>query len=159
MRPVTAAVLEIDLDARVDSAFPLLCEQVKNYVVRPGESPWTVEELREIAGGLLCDKERLDAELAVADRELIDLLRRPGQGSGDDPADYGSSASEREHELTLVNNLRSVLVQTELALSRIKDGTYSVCEATGSPIGKMRLQAFPRATLCVEAKARQERRV
>jgi DnaK suppressor protein len=33
-----------------------------------------------------------------------------------------------------------------------------VCESCGKPIGKARLLAFPRATLCVECKQRQERR-
>jgi DnaK suppressor protein len=48
--------------------------------------------------------------------------------------------------------------QTEHALARIEAGTYGVCESCGKPIGKARLQAFPRATLCVACKQRQERR-
>jgi RNA polymerase-binding transcription factor DksA len=51
-----------------------------------------------------------------------------------------------------------MLEQTERALARIADGTYGVCEICGNPIGKLRLQAFPRATLCVADKQRQERR-
>ena len=51
-----------------------------------------------------------------------------------------------------------VLVQSERALARIADGTYGVCESCGNPIGKLRLQVFPRATLCVTCKQRQERR-
>jgi DnaK suppressor protein len=41
---------------------------------------------------------------------------------------------------------------------RIDAGTYGVCESCGQPIGKARLLAFPRATLCVACKQRQERR-
>ncbi|MBN9325656.1 MAG: TraR/DksA family transcriptional regulator, partial [Cellulomonas sp.] len=41
---------------------------------------------------------------------------------------------------------------------RIAAGTYGACESCGKPIGKARLQAFPRATLCVECKQREERR-
>ena len=41
---------------------------------------------------------------------------------------------------------------------RIADGTYGTCESCGLPIGKMRLEAFPRATLCVDCKQREERR-
>jgi RNA polymerase-binding transcription factor len=33
-----------------------------------------------------------------------------------------------------------------------------VCGSCGQPIGKARLQAFPRATLCVACKQREERR-
>ena len=32
------------------------------------------------------------------------------------------------------------------------------CESCGNPIGKMRLMAFPRATLCMSCKQREERR-
>ena len=52
----------------------------------------------------------------------------------------------------------SLLAQNERALARIEAGTYGVCESCGEPIGKARLQAFPRATLCVACKQREERR-
>ncbi len=60
--------------------------------------------------------------------------------------------------MSLANNARNMLEQTERALSRIEDGTYGVCESCGNPVGKARLQAFPRATLCVTCKQREERR-
>ena len=51
---------------------------------------------------------------------------------------------EREHEMSLADNSRELLTQTERALERIDDGTYGICESCGNPIGKARLQAFPR---------------
>jgi DnaK suppressor protein len=51
-----------------------------------------------------------------------------------------------------------MLTQTEHALERISDGTYGVCESCGQPIGKNRLMAFPRATLCLTCKQKEERR-
>lgn len=139
-------------------SFPNLAKDVKKFPVRDGEDPWTLREVEELAALLLEDRERLRGELKAADAELSDLLRNSGDGAGDDQADYGSSALEREQELTLVNNMRDLLEQTEHAIERISAGTYGVCEITGLPIGKARLQAFPRATLSVEAKAREERR-
>jgi DnaK suppressor protein len=144
--------------ATVREEFPDLARDVKQFPVRPGEEPWTLAEVTELAVLLLDDKERLTEELATADAELSDLLRNSGDGAGDDQADYGSSALEREQELTLVNNLRDLLAQTSHALQRIRHGSYATCEISGAPIGKARLQAFPRATLSVEAKAREERR-
>jgi DnaK suppressor protein len=138
--------------------FPDLARDVKTFPVRDGEEPWTLDEIEELAAGLLEDRDRLQSELATADRDLSDLLRNSGDGAGDDQADYGSSALEREQELTLVNHLRALLAQTTHAIARILNGTYATCEVTGLPIGKARLQAFPRATLSVEAKAREERR-
>jgi DnaK suppressor protein len=142
----------------IKQEFPNLTRDVKKFPVREGEEPWTAREVEELAVLLLEDKERLERELESADRELSDLLRNSGDGAGDDQADYGSSALEREQELTLVNNMRDLLDQTNHALDRIRKGTYATCEVTDLPIGKARLQAFPRATLSVEAKAREERR-
>ena len=65
---------------------------------------------------------------------------------------------ERDHEMSLANNARDMLTQTERALLRIEDGSYGICESCGQPIGKMRLMAFPRATLCLSCKQREERR-
>lgn len=142
----------------VRDQFPNLAKDVKSFPVRDGEEPWTVQEVEELAAELLAETERLESELAAADAELSNLLRNSGDGAGDDQADSGSSALEREQELTLVNNVRDLLAQTRHALARIAAGTYATCEATGLPIGKARLQAFPRATLSVEAKQREERR-
>ena len=126
--------------------------------VRDGEDRWTAEEVDEVAAELLADRERLTGELAAADAELSDLLRNSGDGAGDDQADSGSSALEREHELTLVNNTRDLLEQTVHALDRLAAGTFGACESCGKAIGKARLQAFPRAVLCVVCKQREERR-
>jgi len=101
---------------------------------------------------------RLTDDLRSADADLTELLRNSGEGAGDDQADSGSSAIEREQELTLVNNTRDLLAQSERALERIEAGTYGVCESCGYAIGKARLLAFPRALLCVECKQREERR-
>jgi RNA polymerase-binding transcription factor DksA len=51
-----------------------------------------------------------------------------------------------------------MLIQTERALERLEDRTYGVCESCGNPIGKRRLMVFPRATLCMTCKQREERR-
>lgn len=145
-------------DAPAKDQFPTLTEDVQSFPVRDGEEPWTATEVEELADQLIIENVRLQAELSVADQELSELLRNSGDGAGDDQADSGSSALEREQELTLVNNTRDLLAQNSRALSRIGKGTYGACESCGLAIGKARLQAFPRATLCVTCKQREERR-
>ena len=122
------------------------------------EEPWTQEELAEVRRTLLADAERLRAELVAAARELHGIMRDPGEGAGNDQADVGSATFERDHELTLVNNARHLLLQTERALGRVADGSYGTCESCAQPVGKNRLAAFPRATLCLSCKQREERR-
>jgi len=100
----------------------------------------------------------LRADIARAAAEVAERLTDSVSDAGDDQADAGAKAFEREHELALTQNAHDLLDQTMHALERIDAGTYGVCESCGKPIGKARLQAFPRATLCVQCKQREERR-
>ncbi|MDQ3360000.1 MAG: TraR/DksA C4-type zinc finger protein [Actinomycetota bacterium] len=122
------------------------------------ENPWTARELTAVRADLEAERDRMQAEVDGAEHDLVELMRDSGEGSGDDQADAGSATWEREHELSLANNARGLLEQTKHALGRIESGGYGVCESCGNAIGKMRLQAFPRATLCMPCKQKQERR-
>jgi RNA polymerase-binding protein DksA len=130
----------------------------KDLVVKAGEDPWSNEELTEVRDELQADRERLRAQLNLAEHELHDLMRDAGDGAGHDQADVGSTTFERDQEMSLAKNAREMLAQTEHALLRIDDGSYGVCESCAEPIGKMRVMAFPRATLCLSCKQREERR-
>ncbi|WP_235970568.1 TraR/DksA family transcriptional regulator [Microlunatus kandeliicorticis] len=126
--------------------------------VRPGEDPWTAEELDEVRTELEQEVERLSGQIETSNAELVGLLRDGSDGAGRDAADVGSTNFERDHEMSLANNARVMLEQSQLALKHIEQGTYGVCDNCGQPIGKGRLQVFPRATLCVTCKQREERR-
>ncbi|WP_399884003.1 TraR/DksA family transcriptional regulator [Streptomyces sp. BBFR51] len=126
--------------------------------VRPGEDPWTPQEVEEARGELQSEAVRLRSEIDSSERSLQGMMRDSGDGAGDDEADTGSKNITREHELALAATANEVLTQTERALDRLDAGTYGLCENCGNPIGKARMQAFPRATLCVECKQKQERR-
>ncbi|MEU8441788.1 TraR/DksA C4-type zinc finger protein [Streptomyces microflavus] len=126
--------------------------------VRPGENPWTPEEVTEARTLLTSETMRLRSELEASGAALAGLMRDSGDGAGDDEADTGTKNITREHELSLAANAQEMLEQTERALARLEAGTYGLCEICGKPIGKARMQAFPRATLCVEDKQKQERR-
>ncbi|HEY5822261.1 MAG TPA: TraR/DksA family transcriptional regulator [Propionibacteriaceae bacterium] len=126
--------------------------------VRPGEDPWTEAELDEVKETLDEDIARFQSQVEVSTAELVNLLRDGSEGAGRDPADVGSANFERDAEMSLANNAREMLDQSRLALRHIQIGTYGSCDNCGQPIGKGRLQAFPRATLCVTCKQREERR-
>ena len=132
--------------------------KAETLTVRPGESPWTAAELAELRGELEADVLHLKKEIHDAEQEIVGLLRDGGDGAGNDQADVGSTTLERDHEMSLANNARDMLDQIERALVKIDDGSYGICESCGNAIGKGRLQAFPRATLCVSCKEREERR-
>lgn len=127
-------------------------------VVAGAENPWSKDELKEMKVRLTKDLATYKEELASAEAQAAELLQDSSDGAGDDQADAGTKTFEREHELSLVYNAQDLVLQTELALARIAAGTYTKCELCGNPIGKARLQVFPRATLCMLCKQKEERR-
>ncbi|MSW01987.1 MAG: molecular chaperone DnaK [Actinobacteria bacterium] len=127
-------------------------------VASEGEAPWSAAELKAIKAEITKDLERLRKELATVEAEMDDLISDSGEGAGDDQADSGTKTFEREHEMSLVINARDMVLQTERALERIENKSYGLCEDCGSAIGKARLQVFPRATLCMICKQKEERR-
>ena len=126
--------------------------------VREGEDPWTAEEVAEQRDSLVAEVDRLERKIQVTEEELNDLLQGGTDGAGRDPADVGSSNFERDQDLSLAQNVREMADQARLALNLFDTGQYGYCEVCGEPIGKGRLQVFPRATLCVTCKQREERR-
>ena len=123
-----------------------------------GEAPWSAAELKSIRAEISKDLERLRHVLSVVEAEMNDLIADSGEGAGDDQADSGTKTFEREHEMSLVINARDMVLQTERALERIDAKSYGYCEDCGAAIGKARLQVFPRATLCMICKQKEERR-
>lgn len=129
-----------------------------DFPVREGEGPWTDTEITKLRWRLTEEATELQAEIDRSESGIADRLGDSVSDAGDDQADIGAKAFEREHELSLTYNARELLAQTESALARIDSRSYGCCESCGEPIGKARLQAFPRATLCVRCKQREERR-
>ena len=127
-------------------------------VASEGEAPWSATELKAIKAEITKDLERLRKELATVEAEMDDLIADSGEGAGDDQADSGTKTFEREHEMSLVINARDMVLQTERALERIENKSYGLCEDCGTAIGKARLQVFPRASLCMICKQKEERR-
>ena len=126
--------------------------------VRPGEKPWTEAELKKLRQQLEAEIAGLVADIREAESAIAERLGDAVGDAGDDQADAGAKTFQREHELALTQNARELLELSERALARIDEGTFGVCASCGQPIGKARLQAFPRATLCLTCKQREERR-
>jgi len=65
-------------------------------------------------------------------------------------ADIGTDNYEQEFALGLMDSERKLLREIDDALERIEQGTYGICEGTGKPILKARLEAQPWARYSVE---------
>ncbi len=125
------------------------------------EQKTTVESKDDLAIARIALTEehaRLTLEHAALRAGLQEVIRDSAAGSGDDQADSGAKTFGREHEQALADRVAEALDQTERAIARVDEGTYGNCESCGKPIGAARLEAYPRATLCVVCKQREERR-
>ena len=74
-----------------------------------------------------------------------------------DLSDLGTVEEQRQWQLRLLEREKKLLDKIDEALERIARGEYGWCRDTGEPIGLKRLLLRPTATLCIEAKERQER--
>ena len=74
-----------------------------------------------------------------------------------DEMDLASSEYIQSFEFRLRGREKSLLSKLDLALKKIDDGTFGVCEICEEPIGKKRLEARPETTLCIKCKEDQER--
>jgi RNA polymerase-binding transcription factor DksA len=72
-------------------------------------------------------------------------------------ADTGTDNFDRDFALSLLSSDQDALYEIEAALKRIEKNTYGICELTGKPIPKARLDAIPWARYTVEAQAQLER--
>jgi DnaK suppressor protein len=74
-----------------------------------------------------------------------------------DSGDMSHSLFTRELDATVEQTLERRLRNVERALQKIEEGTYGICDDTGEPIPRGRLEAVPEAIYTVEAQQRRER--
>jgi RNA polymerase-binding transcription factor DksA len=71
-------------------------------------------------------------------------------------ADAGTDNFDRDFALSLVSSEQDALFEIEEAIQRIYDGSYGICEITGKPINKDRLEAVPFTRYSVEGQRQFE---
>jgi DnaK suppressor protein len=91
-----------------------------------------------------------------------DTLRSRAEGSeasafGMHQADAGSDAYDRDFALSLLSQEQDALYEIDQALKRIELGTYGVCEMSGKPIPRARLEAIPFARFTVQCQSQLEK--
>ena len=122
----------------------------------------TLEEL-EFFKKLLLEK-RLQATEGLEEFERISRAENGREASEDRSAyslhmaDRGTDAMEREKSLLFAQRGGDYLDHLNLALERIRQGTFGACRVCGGQIGHARLEAVPTATQCITCKSSGERR-
>ena len=72
-------------------------------------------------------------------------------------ADSGTDNFDRDFALSLLSSDQDAVYEIEEALKRIEKKTYGVCELTGKPIPRARLEAIPWTRFTVNAQAQLEK--
>ncbi len=75
-----------------------------------------------------------------------------------DEVDLASSTLNQSVALRLQDRDRSMLHKIEVALSKIENGTFGICDSCGDSIETKRLEVRPVANLCIQCKEAQEKR-
>ncbi len=74
-----------------------------------------------------------------------------------DEMDLASSEYIQSFEFRLRGREKILLAKLDLALKKIEDSTFGVCELCEETIGRKRLEARPETSLCIRCKEDQER--
>jgi len=106
-----------------------------------------LEHFRDL---LLAKRREIVGDMSSMEREA---LRTSGTNLSTLPihmADMGTDNYEQEFTLGLVEKDRNLLREINAALGKIQNGTFGICEGTGKPIGRPRLEAQPWARFSIE---------
>ena len=119
----------------------------------------TSRELEHFRDLLLAKRRELLGDVTTMER---DALRSGNTNLSTLPmhmADAGTDNYEQEFTLGLVEKDRQLMREINVALAKVQDGSYGVCEGTGKPISKPRLEAQPWARYSIEHARALERPV
>jgi RNA polymerase-binding transcription factor DksA len=119
------------------------------------------------------DTRQIDQLLSAAEaahrREVRELEQFAGIGNsprdlsgeladvGQHPGDAASETTEREVDMGLLEDARSMLAEIAAARQRLAAGRYGLCETCDEPIADDRLEAVPWARRCRDHQAHLER--
>ena len=118
------------------------------------EEPLTAQELDYFANLLLIKRREIFGD--VDHLEGRGPSHSESDGSGDlsnmpiHMADIGTDNYEQEFTLGLIESERQQLRDIDLALLKIQQGRYGICEGDGVFIGRARLEARPWARFCID---------
>jgi RNA polymerase-binding transcription factor DksA len=121
----------------------------------PKKAPFDAKFLAEQRALLLEERATYtrQADNLQAEADSLAELREPGDVQFDEESGEGDTlAVERERDLALSARAREQVEEIDRALAKLDNGTYGICEVSGEPIPKARLQAIPQARERVEYK-------
>jgi RNA polymerase-binding transcription factor DksA len=157
-RPRVAATARVSVPARSITA-PGIGR--KPQPVRKGDDRLTPEDLQYFEQRLLEHRARITREMGHIENTVLKVNPRDAAGelSGYSyhMADAGTDSMEREKAFDIASKEGRLLLEIDDALRRLYGGTYGICEISGKPIGRARLEALPWARLSLDEQEKLEK--
>ena len=150
---------------------PLLQEEPEVEIPQAAAVPTDGRPRRNLAGISPKDLEFFRDQLLAKRREIVgdmssmerEALRSSGSTNLSNlpmhMADIGTDNYEQEFTLGLMEKDRKLLRDLNDALAKIQNGTFGICEGTGKPISRSRLEAQPWARYSIEYARKLEGRL
>ncbi len=121
------------------------------------KSPLNKTQLKEFREILLAKRAELSGDVTSMESEAL----MGGSGSLSNlpqhMAEQGTDTFDQTMALNMAASKRTVMRDIDLALQRIEDNTYGICQILGKPIELARLQAEPWTKYCIEGARHKER--
>jgi RNA polymerase-binding protein DksA len=134
---------------------------ISGFEVKPEKPNLTPKQLDALRERLYEERRQhvRQADELKAEADALNDEREQGDTQFDEESGEGDTLSvERERGLFLSATARQAVGQIDAALARMDAGNYGLCTPSGRRISLPRLEAIPWAELCVDCKARAERR-
>ncbi|HHO64926.1 MAG TPA: RNA polymerase-binding protein DksA [Epsilonproteobacteria bacterium] len=105
----------------------------------------TPKEMEEFKNRLLERRSQIEKNLAGTSLELKEMRDLELNDEGD----YAAASAESVVDSAILVQQRKELAEIDLALDKIKNGTYGICEMCEEPIGRARLEVKNFARFCI----------
>ena len=119
------------------------------------------DDVKHFETRLLAERVRIMREMGHLESTILKVNPRDSAGklSGYSfhMADAGTDSMEREKAFDIASKEGRLLMEIDDALRRLYGGTYGICEVSGKPISRARLEALPWARLSLEEQEKLER--
>ena len=127
-----------------------------------GEERLNDDDLKYFEKRLLTERSRIMGEMGHLESTLLKVNPRDSAGdvSGGysfHMADAGTDSMEREISFDIASKEGRLLREIDDALRRIYNGVFGICEVSGKPIARARLEALPWARYTVQEQENMER--
>ncbi len=134
---------------------------IKPAAPKKGDERLTDADLKHFEQRLLQERAKIMKEMGHLENTLLKV--NPRDSTGDlsgysfQMSDAGTDSMEREKAFDIASKEGRLLMEIDDALRRLYSGSYGICEASGKPIARARLEALPWARLSIEEQAKWEK--